>query len=264
MKILIVEDEDMSAKKLIKTLASVEPTATVIAVTCSVRETVAWLRDHGPGQPATPDLILMDIELADGQSFQIFEQIPVPAPVIFTTSYDEYAIRAFKVNSIDYLLKPVQKDELRAALDKFTARKTLHSPTGTETSAIMGNLVKELQKQLLPKAYRQRFLVQYAAKLLSVDTHQVAYFFTDNRLNQIRTTDGKKMIVDYSLDELEEMLDPAHFFRISRSFLISITSVDQVQTYFGNRLALKLKPDTDKEVVVSREKLTPFKEWMGK
>ncbi|GAB2595955.1 LytR/AlgR family response regulator transcription factor [Spirosoma areae] len=264
MNVLIVEDEDMAAKKLIKTLASVEPTATVTAVTCSVRETVAWLRANGPGQPSTPDLILMDIELADGQSFQIFEQIAVDSPVIFTTSYDEYAIRAFKVNSIDYLLKPVQKDELRAALDKFIGQKAPHSPTGAETSVMMGNLVKELQKQLLPKEYRQRFLVQYSAKLLSVDTRQIAYFFSDNRLNQIRTTDGKKMIVDYSLDELEEMLDPTQFFRISRSFLVSIASVDQVQTYFGNRLALKLKPNTDKEVVVSREKLTRFKEWMGK
>ena len=264
MNILIVEDEDMAAKKLIKTLASVEPTATVAAVTSSVRETVAWLREHDSKQLPMPDLILMDIELADGQSFQIFDQIAVDVPVIFTTSYDEYAIKAFKVNSIDYLLKPVQKDELRAALDKLAQRDMQFSKTGTDTSLMVGNLLKELQKQLLPKEYRHRFLVQYASKLLSVDTHQIAYFFTDNRLNQIRTTDGKKMIVDYSLDELEEMLDPRQFFRVSRSFLISIASVDQVQTYFGNRLAIKLNPNMDKEVIVSREKLTPFKEWMGK
>ncbi|GAB3998546.1 LytTR family DNA-binding domain-containing protein [Spirosoma daeguense] len=262
MKILIVEDEDMAAKKLTKTLAIVEPMATVMGVTTSVRETVAWLREHEINATTLPDLILMDIELADGQSFQIFEQTNVAAPVIFTTSYDDYAIKAFKVNSIDYLLKPVQKDELRAALDKFSNQSVRYQPINTANS--VGNLVKELQKQLQPKEYRHRFLVQYASKLMSIDTQQIAYFFTDNRMNQIRTIDGKKMIVDYSLDELEEMLDPKQFFRISRSFLVSITSVDQIQTYFGNRLAIKLNPNTDKEVVVSREKLTPFKEWMGK
>ncbi|MBD2751356.1 LytR/AlgR family response regulator transcription factor [Spirosoma validum] len=263
MKILLVEDEDIAAKKLIKTLSAVEPAAMVLAVTTSVRETVNWLQDHSLNQQTAPDLILMDIELADGQSFQIFEKIEVDVPVIFTTSYDEYAIKAFKVNSIDYLLKPIQKDELRAALNKFTSQKMYHAK-GTEASLKVDNLLKELQKQLLPKQYRQRFLVQYASKLMSVDTHQIAYFFTDNRMNQIRTTDGKKMIVDYSLDELEEMLDPDQFFRVSRSFLISIESVEQVQTYFGNRLTLRLKPLLDKEVIVSREKLTPFKEWMGK
>ncbi|MVM33853.1 response regulator [Spirosoma sp. HMF4905] len=259
MNILLVEDEDIAAKKLTKTLAAVEPDATVVAVTTSVRETVAWLQAHqAAGQPDTPDLILMDIELSDGQSFRIFEQTGVKPPVIFTTSYDEYAIRAFKVNSVDYLLKPVQKDELRAALDKFGRQQ------GSRSEVSVNNLLDELRKQLAPKDYRKRFLVQYAAKLLSVDTHQIAYFFTDNRMNQIRTFDGRKMLVDYSMDELEQMLDPAQFFRVGRSFLVSATSVDQIQTYFGNRLALKLKPDSDKDVVVSREKLTSFKEWMGR
>jgi len=264
MNILIVEDEDIAAKKLTKTLTDVEPRATVVALTTSVRETLAWLRAYGWGHPTSPDLILMDIELADGQSFQIFEQITLTIPIIFTTSYDEYALKAFKVNSIDYLLKPVQKDELRVALDKFTRQKALKAPAGAATPETMRLLVEELQKQLRPKEYRQRFLVQYANKLLSVDTHQIAYFYTDNRLNLLQTLEGKKMIVDYSLDELEAVLDPTRFFRVSRSFLVSIGSIDQVQTYFGYRLELKLKPVIDKEVIVSREKLTPFKEWMGK
>ena len=264
MNILIVEDEDMAAKKLIKTVAIVDPSATVVGVTCSVRETVAWLRANGPRQPSAPDLILMDIELADGQSFQIFDEITVNSMVIFTTSYDEYAIKAFKVNSIDYLLKPVQKDELRASFDKFRSLKDRYQPAGADTSLTIGNLVKDLQKQLHPKEYRQRFLVQYANRLMSIDARQIAYFFTDNRMNQFRTIDGKKMVVDYSLDELEDMLDPTQFFRVSRSFLVAITSVDHIQNYLGNRLALKLRPAVDKEVIVSREKLTPFKEWMGK
>ncbi|WP_324672219.1 LytTR family DNA-binding domain-containing protein [Hymenobacter sp. GOD-10R] len=260
MKILIVEDEEMAVKKLTKTLTAVEPDAEVVGVAGSIRETVAWLKAH----PA-PELILMDIELADGQSFQIFEETEVRSTVVFTTSYDEYAIKAFKVNSIDYLLKPIQKEDLRAALDKFSQVKSLYRghDAAPEPALNVSSLIRELQ-QLQPKEYRQRFLVQYAQKLVSVETHQIAYFYSDERLNLFKTTDGKKMVVDYSLDELEAMLDPARFFRISRSFLVSIDSVEQIEPYFGNRLALHLRPSLDKEVIVSREKLTPFKTWMGK
>ncbi|GGF15406.1 LytR/AlgR family response regulator transcription factor [Hymenobacter cavernae] len=258
MKILIVEDEEMAVKKLTKTLTAVEPAAEVVGVAGSIRETVAWLKAH----PA-PELILMDIELADGQSFQIFEETEVKSTVVFTTSYDEYAIKAFKVNSIDYLLKPIQKDDLRAALNKFSTVKSLYQSAAAEPALNVSSLIRELQ-QLQPKEYRQRFLVQYAQKLISVEIQQIAYFFSDERLNLFRTFDGKKMAVDYSLDELEAMLDPSRFFRVSRSFLVSVGSVDQIQPYFGNRIALQLKPAIDREVVVSREKLTPFKTWMGK
>ncbi|QHV94102.1 LytR/AlgR family response regulator transcription factor [Spirosoma endbachense] len=264
MNILIVEDEEMAAKKLIKTLASVEPTATVVGVTGSIWETVAWLQANGPGQASAPDLILMDIELADGQSFQIFKEIDVKCSVIFTTSYDEYAIKAFKVNSVDYLLKPIQADELEAALAKFHRLKAHYRSGSTGNALTMERLVQELHQKLQPKEYRQRFLVTYAHKLIAIDTQQIAYFFSDNKMNQFKTIDGRKMAIDYTLDELETMLDPRHFFRINRSFLISVSCVDQIQPYFGNRLALQLKPAIDKEAVVSREKLTPFKDWMGK
>jgi two-component system response regulator LytT len=258
MKILIVEDEEMAVKKLTRTLAAVEPTAEVVGVAGSIRETVNWLNAH----PA-PELILMDIELADGQSFQIFEETEVKSTVVFTTSYDEYAIKAFKVNSIDYLLKPIQKEDLRAALDKYSQVKALYQGPAPEPAINVSSLIRELQ-QLQPKEYRQRFLVQYAQKLVSVETPHIAYFYSDERLNLFKTFDGKKMAVDYTLDELEAMLDPTRFFRISRSFLVAIDSVEQIQPYFGNRLALQLKPGIDKEVIVSREKLTPFKTWMGK
>lgn len=258
MKILIVEDEEMAVKKLTKTLTAVEPAAEIVGVAGSIRETVDWLKVH-----PTPELILMDIELADGQSFQIFEETEVKSTVVFTTSYDEYAIKAFKVNSIDYLLKPIQKEDLRAALDKFTHVKSLYQGANSEPAMNVTSLIKELQ-QLQPKEYRQRFLVQYVQKLISVETQQIAYFYSDERLNLFKTFDGKKMAVDYTLDELEAMLDPTRFFRVSRSFLVAIDSVEQIQSYFGNRLALQLKPAIDKEVIVSREKLTPFKTWMGK
>jgi DNA-binding LytR/AlgR family response regulator len=260
MKILIVEDEELAVKKIQKTLAGVEPDAEVVAVTDSILSTVNWLAEN----PA-PDLILMDIELSDGQSFEIFNQAKITSPVIFTTSYDEYALKAFKVNSIDYLLKPIQKEDLEAALKKLKQVKEMYKAgESRSTDSSIDNLVKELQQKLQPKEYRKRFLVKHAQKLVSIEVDEIAYFFSDGRLNFFKTFDNKKFVVDYTMDELEDMLDPAKYFRISRSFYISVNSVDQIHDYFGNRLMLTLKPPVDKESIVSREKVTDFKKWMGK
>lgn len=254
MNILIVEDEELAVKKLQKTLAAVDDTAVVLASTDSIKSTVEWLNDN-----LQPDLILMDIELADGQSFEIFNLVDVKSPVIFTTSYDEYALKAFKVNSVDYLLKPIQKEELAAALTKY---KKLQSNAKPDIS--LDNLVKELQQKLQPKEYRKRFLVKHGQKLVSVEVEDIAYFYSDGRLNFFKTKDNKKFVVDYTMDELEDMLDPAQYFRISRSFYVSVTSIDKIDDYFGNRLVLGLIPEVDKEALVSREKVTEFKKWMGK
>jgi len=258
MKILIVEDEDLAVKKLKKTLMSVDDSATVVGEADSIRSTVSWLQEN----PA-PDLILMDIELADGQSFEIFNQVKVKSPVIFITSYDEYALRAFKVNSVDYLLKPVQKEDLQAALEKFRGMKKMYTPE-QEGTVSLDALVRELQQKLQTRDYRKRFLVKHGQKLVSVDIEEIAYFFSDGRLNFFKTTDNRKFVVDYTMDELNDMLDPDKYFRISRSFFISVNSVSQIHDYFGNRLILHLKPETDKEAIVSREKVTDFKTWLGK
>jgi two-component system, LytTR family, response regulator LytT len=252
MKILIVEDEELAVKKLQKTLAVVDAAAEVVGSTDSIKSTVEWLEENPP-----PDLILMDIELADGQSFEIFNLTEVKSPVIFTTSYDEFALKAFKVNSVDYLLKPIQKDELQTALSKFQKLKS-------NTDVNIDSLVKELQQKLQPKEYRKRFLVKLGQKLISVEINEVAYFYSDGRLNFFKTTDNKKFVVDYTMDELEEMLDPKMYFRISRSFYVSVNSIGKIDDYFGNRLILGLKPEVDKEALVSREKVTDFKKWMGK
>jgi DNA-binding LytR/AlgR family response regulator len=259
MKILIVEDEELAVKKLQKTLAGVEPDAEVVAVTDSILSTVNWLEDND-----APDLILMDIELSDGQSFEIFNQATIKSPVIFTTSYDEYALKAFKVNSVDYLLKPIQKEDLEAALTKLKNMRELYKSDEARPDVSIDNLVKELQQKLQPKEFRKRFLVKHAQKLVSIEVDEIAYFFSDGRLNFFKTFDNKKFVVDYTMDELEDMLDPAKYFRISRSFYISVDSVDQIHDYFGNRLMLNLKPAVDKESIVSREKVTDFKKWMGK
>jgi two-component system, LytTR family, response regulator LytT len=260
MKVLIIEDEELAVKKLQKTLASVDSTAEVVGVADSIRSSVSWLQ-----QNPSPDLILMDIELADGQSFEIFDKVDVKSTVIFTTSYDEYALKAFKVNSIDYLLKPIQKEDLHAALEKLKGLKSLYGNiTAPAPSLNVDNLVKELQQKLQPKEYRKRFLVKHAQKLVSVDVEEIAYFYSDGRLNFFKTTDNRKFVVDYTMDDLEEMLDPNQFFRISRAFYVAVNSIDQIHDYFGNRLLLNLKPAVDKEAIVSREKVTDFKKWMGK
>ncbi|WP_121354985.1 LytR/AlgR family response regulator transcription factor [Flavisolibacter nicotianae] len=255
MNILIVEDEELAQKKLQKTLAAVDSSAQVVGITDSIQSTVEWLRTN-----SNADLILMDIELADGQSFEVFNQIDVKAPVIFTTSYDEYALKAFKVNSVDYLLKPVQTEDLQAALTKY---KKLSE--GTRKSDLnFESLVAQIKQQLQPKEYRKRFLVKHAQKLVSVEVEEIAYFYSDGRLNFFKTFDNKKFVVDYTMDELEEMLDPAAFFRVSRSFFVSVNAIEKIDDYFGNRLILQLNPAVDKEALVSREKVSDFKKWMGK
>jgi two-component system, LytTR family, response regulator len=259
MNILIVEDEELAVKKLQKTLAAVAPDANVVAITDSIKSTVEWLEEN-----TSPDLILMDIELSDGQSFEIFSRIQLKSAVIFTTSYDEYALKAFKVNSIDYLLKPVQKEDLEAALKKFHEMKTMYNQGSSGKDMNVESLINELRNKLQPKEYRKRFLVKNAQKLVSIEVEEIAYFFSDGRLNFFKTYDNKKYVVDYTMDELEEMLNPERYFRISRSFYIAVDSVDQIHDYFGNRLLLHLKPEVDKEAIVSREKVSDFKKWMGK
>ncbi len=254
MKILIVEDEELAVKKLQKTLAAIDNASTVVGITDSIKSSVEWLKQN----PA-PDLILMDIELADGQSFAIFNLTEVKSPVIFTTSYDEYALKAFKVNSIDYLLKPVQKEDLEDALKKFHALKSQRT-----MGFNLDSLVKELQLKLQPPEYRKRFLVKNGQKLVSIEIKDIAYFYSDGRMNFFKTYDNKKFIIDYTMDDLEELLDPEQYFRVSRSFFVSILSIDKIDDYFGNRLILNLKPVVDKEALVSREKVADFKKWMGK
>lgn len=259
MKILIVEDEELAVKKLQKTLSTVDAASDVVGVTDSIKSTVQWLKSN-----AAPDLILMDIELCDGQSFEVFNLTEVKSPVIFTTSYDEYALKAFKVNSVDYLLKPIQKDDLEAALNKYRQLHPVHEAANPGSGLNIDNLLKELQQKLQPKEYRKRFLVKHGQKLVSIEVDEIVYFYSDGRLNFFKTSDNRKFVVDYTMDELESMLDPDEFFRISRSFYVSVNSIDKIDDYFGNRLILGLKPAVDKEVIVSRERVSDFKKWMGK
>ncbi len=252
----IVEDEALAVKKLTRLIEEVAPEFEILGHAGSITGAVEWLADN----PA-PDLIFMDIELSDGQSFEIFQQADVTCPVIFVTSYDEFALQAFKVNSVDYLLKPVQREDLAKALAKFG--QMYKQPPAREFN--LQRLLETLGGQAdMHREFRTRFLVKHMQRFISVPVTDIAYFWSEGRVNFMRTHSGQKYIVDYKMEDLETMLDPRDWFRVSRQFIVSIPSVQQIHPYFNNRLKLYLKPESAEEVTVSRERVNDFKVWMGK
>lgn len=254
MDILIIEDEQLGAEKLARLIKSIDESIQIVGNTRSIKSSVEWLMEH-----EHPDIILMDIELTDGQSFEIFSHLSIKSMVIFTTSYDEYALQAFKVNSVDYLLKPIKKEELKNALDKFQEWQVKFSSPALNIQQLINGL-----KQQQPKSWRARFLVKQGQKLVSIETSEIAYLYAEGRLSYFITWDKQKYVLDYTIEELEEMLDPQQFYRANRAFLIHIKSVSQIHNYFNSKLKLDLQPATDKEVLISREKAAEFKDWMGK
>jgi two-component system LytT family response regulator len=257
MKVLIIEDEFLAALQLRTMVQECDPDITVVATLDSVESAVQWFRNN-----PLPDLLLADIELSDGQSFSIFEQVEVKCPVIFTTAYDEFALQAFKVHSIDYLLKPINEDALRKSLEKFYAFKKLY---GTTTTGIdLASLVSLLRDEALPAhIYRDRFLLKQGTRLVPVEVKEIAYFYTRDRITFVKTWDNRSLVVDYHLDELEKMLDPKLFYRANRQVIISPKSVNKIHIHFHNRLKLELTPLIDDEVYISRDKAAQFKIWMG-
>ena len=254
MEVLIIEDEQLGVEKLSRLLTSIDPSIEIVGNTRSIKSSVEWLLQH-----KHPDIILMDIELTDGQSFGIFDHVTIKSMVIFTTSYDEYALQAFKVNSVDYLLKPIKREELKNALDKYHQWQQKFS----SVSLNIEHLIMEL-KQQQSKTWRSRFLVKHGQKLVSVETGDIAYFYAEGRLSYFITWDKQKYVLDYTIEELEQMLNPGQFYRANRAFIIQVKAVSQIHNYFNGKLKLELQPDTEKEVLISREKATEFKEWMGK
>lgn len=250
MDIWIIEDEQLAASRMAKMLQQAAPQATIGATYATVADTVAALKQR------QPDLLVMDIHLADGNSFHVFTQVDVRCPIIFTTAYDEYAIDAFKLNSIDYLLKPVKENELQAAIEKY--KRLYQQPT-----AVVPDWTSLLQAmQPTAKTYKQRFAVRYGEHLKTVDTTAVAYCYTENKASYLVTHDNKRYIVDYNMDELEAALDPRRFFRINRQFIISVESIAEMLTYTKARVLIKLNPPTKLETIVSSERAAAFKQWL--
>jgi two-component system LytT family response regulator len=252
MNALIIEDEAPAARRLHKLLDEGVPPVRVLHTLESVKAAVQWLS----GQ-ATPDLIFMDVHLSDGLCFEIFRQTLVEAPVIFTTAYDQYALQAFKVNSVDYLLKPVTAKDLAAALDKY---QRLRQGPGSLPVADAETLLRTLLRQ--QEGYRTRILVEHRDKYLRLDVEQVAYFYSENKLTHLVTGEGKVHVVDPTLEELEKQLHPRQFFRVSRQLITSARAIGSIHKYFNGKLKITLRPPAVEEVVLSREKAQRFREWL--
>lgn len=255
MRVLIIEDETLAAKRIRKMVEDLEPEAVIEGVTDSIEGSVDWLNQH-----QHPDIILMDIELADGQSFEIFNRVEVKSTIIFTTAYDEYAIRAFKVNSIDYLLKPIDPEELKKAFEKWKSRSVTEIPSAAKID--LDSIVLALREKNIP-AYKKRFLVKQGQRLIPVDISEIAFFYTEDKVSFIRTFTDQRYMVDHSLDELEELLDPEDFFRANRQFIVSPKSLDGIHHHFNGKLKVNLRPVAGDEVFVSRERAADFKNWLG-
>ncbi|MBF4470952.1 LytR/AlgR family response regulator transcription factor [Flavobacterium sp. HJJ] len=250
MRILIVEDESINASRLKRLLLELEPVCEIVNIIDTVDGSVAWLESN-----EMPDLITMDIRLADGISFSIFEKTAVTCPVIFTTAYDEYAVRAFKVNSIDYLMKPIEKNELKTALEKFKALpKTQNS-----------NDISEILKGFINKpSYRLRFLVNYRDGYKSVNVSDIDFVYSEFKTSHLFLKDTTIIPVAHTMEELDEELDPDIFFRANRQFLIRAESIKSISNYFNSKLKIELKRAPQQEVIISREKASLFKVWMDR
>ena len=250
MNILIIEDEPLAAERLAKLVKSILPEAAILPSIDSVKKSVQWLKSN------SPDLIFMDIQLADGISFQIFDQIEIKSPVIFTTAYDEYALKAFKVNSIDYILKPVDEQELLAAIQKYQ-RLTGGSSGNSKIMESIG-----LAMQMLTKRYKERFVIKVGEHLKSVETDDILFFFSLEKATFAQTKDGRKNILDFTLDQLEELVDPSKFFRINRKYIVHVKSIQDMISYTNARLKLVLKTSDDPDVIVARERVQQFRDWL--
>lgn len=250
MKVLIIEDERPASRKLIRLLKEIDPEIEVINVLESVEQSVNWLFEY-----RSPELIFMDIQLEDGLCFEIFEKIRIKIPVIFTTAYDEYALKAFKVNSIDYLLKPINPDELRGAIDKFnTIYRTIQDYSKYESVI-----------QQLPVRNKERFLIKIGEHYKSIPTSDIFCFYILERSVFLFSNSGKSYPVDYSLDKIQQSVDPMLFYRINRNFIVNYYAIQDMITYSSNRIKIILANWHEKEdILVSRERVSDFKTWMDR
>ena len=253
MKILIIEDEYHAVKYLSGLIKEVISEAQILANIDSVSDAVEWFNNN-----AAPDLIFMDIQLADGLSFDIFKKVKVPAPVIFTTAFDQYTLQAFKTNSVDYLLKPVDGEELQQAVDKF---KSIYQATTNFDSDSLLSVLENFQQKT---SFRQRFLIKQGKDLFYLVLKEVAYLYSEEGLTFAMDIFNKRHLINTTLDALIPELDPNCFFRISRKQIVHIDCVRKIQPYFNNRLVLQTQPISKIEAIVSRERVRNFKEWVDR
>jgi len=248
MRILLIEDEKPAVKRLLKLLEDYFPKSEFISDLDTVKKSINWFQSN-----EAPALIFCDIQLADGISFEIFETIKLSTPIIFTTAYDQYAIKAFQVNAIDYLLKPIDPEDLKRAIEKFN-RHNLNSSIDLSL----------LRKLISPErqTYKNRFLVRFGEKIQSLSISEISFFFSEERVTFIQTDEGKKYVLDATLEQVESQVDPQQFFRINRKYLCSFPSISDIFTYSNSRLKVKLVNCSDDDILISREKTSDFKTWL--
>lgn len=250
MKVLIIEDEQATAGRLEKLVKEIDRDIEILDILDSIESAVAWYKSN-----THPDLVFQDIHLADGSCFEIFKEVRVDSPVIFITAYDQYAMDAFKVNSIDYLLKPVKKGELTESLNKFKRLRQSKEIPQIDYAALADQIRKhDLQK---------RFVVRYGQKIKAIETDNIAYFYTDSGNNFFRTFNNNTYPVDFSLDKIVEMVDPAKYYRINRQFIINIKAIKEMYTYSKSRVKIELDPPCEIDTIASTERSGEFKKWLA-
>lgn len=251
MNVIIIEDEKPAARLLQRKLARLDIEAQTMLH--SVEEALEWF-----SQNPQPDLIFLDIQLSDGLSFEIFEAMPISSAIIFTTAYDEYALRAFKLNSIDYLLKPIDEDDLETAVKKFRARQPKEQPLSLDFEQI-----KRMLSNPGEKAYKKRFTIKMGQHLKMVNVDDAECFYSENKGTYIHTAENRSYLLENTLEQLENELDPKQFFRVSRKFIVHITAIKDIVVYTNSRLKIILPTYKEDEVIVSRERVNDFREWLG-
>ncbi len=248
MNVLIIEDERQAASRMQKLLTALMPEAKLLGPLDSIAATVKWLLTN-----EEPALIFSDIQLADGQSFEIFHQVNISAPIIFTTAYDQYAIKAFKLNSVDYLLKPIDPEELEEAINKFRNQTIVPSVDLSWLQTMLHSTKKQ---------YKSRFIVKFGEKIQSISSAQIALFYSAAKTTFLQTHEGRTYIIDYALDQLDTMLDPDQYFRLNRKYIAELSAIAEIHTYSSSRLKIKLHNCSDNDILISREKVGHFKNWL--
>lgn len=250
MQVIIIEDEKPSARRLQRMLAQLHIEVKVLLH--SVEDAIAWFSEH-----THPDLIFLDIQLSDGLSFEIFEALDIKSAIIFTTAYDDYALQAFKLNSIDYLLKPIDKDELAYAVSKYKERLPLKSSLDIDFEAIKNLLVHPMDRQ-----YKKRFSVKIGPRIKLIATDAIECFYSENKGTYLYTSNGRSYLLDMSLEQLAPDLDPHTFFRVNRKFYINVDAIGEMVNYTNSRLKIRLKTYNEQDIIVARERVKDFKHWL--
>jgi len=250
MKAVIVEDENIASRRLVQLITELAPEVEIVGQITSVENGLLWFSNN-----PLPDLIFLDVQLNDGYGFDILDTLKTHPPVIFTTAYNEYAIRGFKYNGLDYLLKPIDKKDLKKALGKF-------SKSYKPTYEFFNEDKFEQIKKIFGKEYKYRFMVKVGNQYNTFNVEDIAYFKSHEGLIFFYTHIGKQYPIEYSIDQLEHILNPVHFFRINRKYMVSVKAVFEIHSYFNSRLLLKLKPKEEEKIIVSRERTTNFKKWL--